>query len=130
MNKSKEANMLRAFLVFLLLLIVTPASAQETIIVGDKLKEVFSDATAYITHRNGQRQVAYLRANGTAKINVRDGFKEAVWNIEGDTICHGLSSEHKCYQVYLLGNDTYRLLSTDNKWMPTYTIKRGNVENY
>ena len=124
----KITTLLMALLVALSLGTV-PARADDQIKDSAQLKQIFAGNTAYITHRNGNKQTAYLRADGTAKITVRSGFKEAKWEIDGDKICHDLSTQSKCYRVFKSG-DVYRLQSTDMAWEPVYAMKAGNTENY
>ncbi len=107
-----------------------PARADEQIKDSAQLKQIFAGNTAYITHRNGNKQQAYMRADGTAKITVKSGFKESKWEIDGDKICHDLSTQSKCYRVYKSSGDSYRLQSTDMQWEPVYAMKAGNTENY
>ena len=107
-----------------------PAAAQQ-VKAADELKAIFAGNTAYITHRNGSTQKALIRADGTAKITQRAGaFKEAKWTIEGDSICHDLSTERKCYKVYKKGGTAYELVSHDMEWKPVYDMKPGNPENF
>ncbi len=109
----------------------TPSRADEQVKDGAQLSQIFAGNTAYITHRNGQKQTAYLRADGTAKISQRSGgHKEAKWKVDGDMICHDLSTASKCYRVYRSSADTYRLQSTDMAWEPSYAMKAGNTENF
>lgn len=108
----------------------TPSRADEQVKDGGQLTQIFAGNTAYITHRNGQKQTALLRADGSAKITQRSGYKEAKWRIEGDTICHDLSTAAKCYRVYRTAADSYRLQSTDMAWEPSYVMKAGNPESF
>lgn len=116
-----------AIVVAVAILPVSMASAQ-TMPTGDEVKAAFADKTAYITHRNGNKQSAYFAADGTAKVTESKGVRAGTWTIEKNTICHNLSSERKCYTVNRKSDDTVELQSTDYKWMPTYRLVAGNPE--
>lgn len=95
---------------------------------GDELKAAFSGNTIYITHRNGNHQIAYYRPNGTGK-TVGRTTKEFTWEIKGKTLCHDTSTQRKCYYVTKFGGG-YDVESEDREWNPYYEIKIGNTENY
>ena len=95
---------------------------------GDEIKAAFADKTAYITHRNGNKQNAYFAADGTGKIVESKGTRVATWTVEKNTICHNFSTERKCYTVTRKSPDTVELQSSDFKWQPSYRLVAGNAE--
>jgi len=95
---------------------------------GNELKAAFSGNTIYITHSNGNKQIAYYRTDGTGKV-VGSTTKDFTWEIKGNTICHDTSSKWKCYRVTKVG-DGYDVVSEDFQWTPRYVIKIGNTEKY
>ena len=94
----------------------------------EQIKAAFAGKTAYITHRNGDKQEAYFEADGKARVTQKSGTKAGTWTVDKNTICHDLSTERKCYTVTGKGDDTYQLQSTDFKWAPTYKLVAGNPQ--
>ena len=96
----------------------------------DQIKATFAGKTAYITHRNGDKQQAYFDADGKARVTQKSGTTKAgTWTVDKNTICHDLSTERKCYTVTAKGGDTFQLQSTDMKWLPSYQMVAGNPQN-
>ena len=98
-------------------------------LTGEELKTAFAGNTIYIEHRNGVKQIAYYRQDGTGKTTSGSKSKDFTWNVDGDLLCHDTSRRRKCYTITNRGT-YYGVMSEDYKWSPKYRIEKGNVMKY